>query len=335
MSHTSEDQGIGELINALNDRTWKTRRQASDALIRRGKPAVQPLMAAIRENTFTVFTLPEAIRALGGIGDVQAVDLLIEELENRNVDTVQEAIKGLGSISNPQAIAPLIDVFRHDWDDPETFTVWREAATALVAIGETSLPALLAALSDEDDAVRQEVAKALGKLHDPRAVGPLIHALQDENAPVRATVVAVLAEPGNERAIEPLVALLAQDKNTFVRARAVSALGTLGQRDSAPVFAPIVSALKDRDPIVRNMAVTALGRLSDTRIHDLLLELLNNPDECVRSAAILTLAHVGDERALPALTWIQQNDTGSSGANKIKDRATYALQHVQERQQKR
>ncbi len=46
--------------------------------------------------------------------------------------------------------------------------------------------------------------------------------------------------------------------------------------------------------------MTALGKLSDTRIHDLLLELLNNPDGCVRSAAALTLAHVGDERALPA-----------------------------------
>jgi HEAT repeat protein len=130
MSHTSEDQGIADLINALNDQTWKTRRQASDALIRCGKPAVQPLMAAIRENTFTVFTLPEAIRALGGIGDVQAVDLLIEELESRNVHAVQEAIKGLGSIGNPQAIEPLIDVFRHDWDDTETFTAWQEAATA-------------------------------------------------------------------------------------------------------------------------------------------------------------------------------------------------------------
>ena len=118
--------------------------------------------------------------------------------------------------------------------------MWREAAKALAAIGEPSLLALLAALSDEDDAVRQEVAKALGKLHDPRAVGPLIHALQDENAPVRATVVAVLAEPGNERAIEPLVALLIQDENTLVRARAVSALGMLGQLGSvAPLSVPL------------------------------------------------------------------------------------------------
>lgn len=335
MSHTSKDQGIADVINALNDRTWKTRHQASDALIRYGKPAVQPLMAAIRENTFTVFTLPEAIRALGGIGDVQAVDLLIEELESRHVHAVQEAIKGLGSIGNPQAIEPLIDVFRHDWDDTETFTAWQEAATALAAIGEPSLPALLAALSDEDSTVRQEVAEALGKLHDPRAVDPLMNALQDENTPVRASAVAALAKLGNERAIEPLIALLTQDKNTFVRARAVSALGTLGQVDSASVFVPIVSALKDRDPIVRSMAVTALGKLSDTCIHDLLLELLNNPDGDVRSAAVLTLAHVGDERALPALTWIQQNDTGYSGANKIKDHATYALQHIQERQQKR
>ncbi len=45
---------------------------------------------------------------------------------------------------------------------------------------------------------------------------------------------------GNERAIEPLVALLIQDENTLVRARAVSALGMLGQLGSvAPLSVPL------------------------------------------------------------------------------------------------
>jgi HEAT repeat protein len=330
MSHTDEDQGIADLINALNNRTWKTRRQASDALIRLGKPAVLPLMAAIRQNTFTVFTLPEAIRALGGIGDVQAVDLLIEELESSNVHAVQEAANGLGCISSPRAIHPLIDLFRHDWDDTETITAWQKAATALAAIGEPALPALLTALSDEDDNVRQGVAEVLGKLRDPRAVDPLINALQDEKSIVRAYAADALAELGGERAIEPLVALLT-DEDWYVRTRTLFALGQLG---GPLVFAPLVSALEDREPRVRSAAVSALGKLQDARIYDVLLEVLSDPDGRVRSAAVLAFGRVGDERALPALTWIQQNDSGYSGANKVKDHATYAIQRIQERQQK-
>jgi len=166
MSSSDEEQAIADLINALNGRPWKTRRQASDALIGLGKPAVLPLMAAIRQNAFTVFTLPEAVRALGGIGDEQVIDLLIEELESRNVHAVQEAIKGLGHIGSPQAIQPLIDVFRHDWDDIETITAWQEAESALAAIGEPAIQPLLIALQDEDDIVRQGVASALQRIQE-------------------------------------------------------------------------------------------------------------------------------------------------------------------------
>lgn len=164
MSSSDEEQTIADLIKALNDRPWSARRQASDALIKLGQPAVLPLMTAIKQNTFTVFTLPEAIRALGGTGDAQAVDLLLEELESRNVHAVQEAIKGLGHIGSLRAIQPLIDVFRHDWDDTETITAWQEAESALAAIGEPAIQQLLVALQDEDDNVRQGAAEALQRI---------------------------------------------------------------------------------------------------------------------------------------------------------------------------
>jgi HEAT repeat protein len=166
MSSSDEEQIIADFIKALNSRSWQTRRQASDALIQLGKPAVLPLMIAIRQHVFTVFTLPEAVRALGGIGDEQAVDLLIEELESRNVHAVQEAIKGLGHIGSPQAIQPLIDVFRHDWEDIETITAWQEAESALAALGEPAVQPLLIALQNEDDSVRQGAAEALKRIQE-------------------------------------------------------------------------------------------------------------------------------------------------------------------------
>src|SRR5262249_33289334 len=146
-----------------------------------------PLMAAIRQNAFTVFTLPEAVRALGGIEDEQAIDLLIEELESRNVHAVQEAIKGLGRIGSSQAIQPLIDVFRHDWDDIETITAWDDAAAALATIGEPAIYPLLIAFSDGDDVVRQGTASALAQLPGERSVDPLIEVLQDEKGVIRAS----------------------------------------------------------------------------------------------------------------------------------------------------
>ena len=357
MSHTVEDQAIADLINALNDRTWKTRRQASDALISLGKPAVQPLMAAIRENTFTVFTLPEAVRALGGIGDEQAVDLLIEELENWNVHAVQEAIKGLGHLGSPQAIQPLIAVFRHDWDDEETITAWQEASKALAAIGETALVPLIEGLQDRNSLVRSGVIDALGQLRGTQAVDPLVSMLQDEERQVRADAAEALGSIGDQHAVEPLVALLA-DEDQYVRCQACYALGDIG---TLQVFDPLVTVFNDPDPHVRHAAVVNLARLQGMRIRgldpdpepatrhatieqlkstqgervlDLLLGALRDSDGTVRSSAAHALGQIGDERVVPALAWIEQNDTGSAGANKVKDAAARAIQSIHERYQK-
>lgn len=357
MSSIDEDQAIAEAIDTLNDRTWKTRRQASDVLIKLGKPATLPLMAAIKQNTFTVFTLPEAIRALGGIGDVQAVDLLIEELESRNVHAAQEAAKGLGRIGSPRAIPPLIDVFRRDWDDTETVTAWQEAAKALAAIGEPAIPVLLTALSDEDDDVRQGVIDALGQLQDPQAVPGLINMLDDAERAVREGAIDALGQIGDQQAIRPLVALLA-DKDGRVRYRACYALGDIGE---VSVYEALMSALHDAEPDVRSAAVVNLGRMQGMhlprlvpdphperrrttieklkstqgeRTLNLLLEALKDPAALVRAAAARTLGQIGDERVLPDLLWVQQNDTGADQANRVKDAATWAIQCLQERHPK-
>lgn len=103
MSQFDELHVITEQINALNDRTWATRKQAVNTLIALGKPAVMPLITAIRQHFFGVFTLPRAIEALGAIGDAQAVELLIETLKSNHVHAAQEAAKGLRYIGDPRA----------------------------------------------------------------------------------------------------------------------------------------------------------------------------------------------------------------------------------------
>lgn len=258
MSHIDEDQGIVEVINALNDRTWKTRRQASDALIEIGKPAVLPLMAAIKQNIFTYVTFPEAIRTLGSIGDVQAVDLLVEVLEGENVHAAQEAARGLGHIGSPQATQPLIEAFRHDWHDDETITAWQEASKALAVIGQPALPALLAALNDESSTVRQGAIDALGQLQDSQAVPALINMLNDGERAVREGAIEALGQIGDQQALRPLMALLSSDEDWHVRYRACYALGDIGE---ISVYEALISVLHDAEPEVRRAAVVNLGRM--------------------------------------------------------------------------
>jgi len=67
--------------------------------------------------------------------------------------------------------------------------VRRDAAAALVKIGEPAVEPLIQALKDEDDTARELAAAALANIGDTRAVEPLIQALKtDKNKEVREDV---------------------------------------------------------------------------------------------------------------------------------------------------
>ena len=57
----------------------------------------------------------------------------------------------------------------------------------------------IAALKDEDWALREEAATLLGDFRDPRAVGPLVEALHDEDRAVREAATTALRRSEERR----------------------------------------------------------------------------------------------------------------------------------------
>src|SRR3989454_6117119 len=80
----------------------------------------------------------------------------------------------------------------------------------------------IAALKDEDWALREEAATLLGEFRDPRAVGPLVEALHDEDRAVREAATTALRKIGPPAAPALIVAL--QDPNGNVQEAAVAIL---------------------------------------------------------------------------------------------------------------
>src|SRR6185369_8953165 len=74
-----------------------------------------------------------------------------------------------------------------------------------------SVPQLITLLSDSDAWVRMAAARALGELHDHRAVEQLIATLSDNNWRVRELSVWALSEMKNARAVTALCAVLLSD----------------------------------------------------------------------------------------------------------------------------
>lgn len=128
--------------NFFNDRFD----QAHEELVHIGKPALEPLIAALKDKDAKVRWL--AVSALTDIGDERAVEsvsvAVIAALKDDDTDERLRAAVHLGENPDARAVEPLI-----------------------------------AALKDKDANVRMEAVSALGDIGDERAVDPLIIVLRD------------------------------------------------------------------------------------------------------------------------------------------------------------
>jgi len=114
---------------------------------------------------------------------------------------------------------------------------------AAIALGLIQLPseevrkALRSALEERsNEEMRQQVATALGMLHDGEAVPQLIQALEDsESQNLKGQIVLALARIGDARAVEPLVRLLKDEsQGDLTRALACAGLGVVGDLEWLP-----------------------------------------------------------------------------------------------------
>jgi bilin biosynthesis protein len=138
----------------------------------------------------------------------------------------------------------------------ESIDVRKNAAGALIKIGEPAVEMIIDALVDENWRVRWHSAEILGEIKDDRAVKPLINSLNDENNGVRSNSIIALIEIG-EPAVKMLINAL-DDENWRIRLHSAEILGEI--KDDRAVK-PLKEALNDNNNDVRRAADTALERI--------------------------------------------------------------------------
>lgn len=153
----------------------------------------------------------------------------------------------------------------------------------------------IAALRDEDWAIREEAATLLGRLKDSRAVPSLVSILKDRDRSVREAAIAALTAIG-ESSIEAVGSCLA-DPDLSVQEAASAVLAAIADDR---VLDPLLRALKSHDWIVRMHAAKALGRLKHAASVSPLIPLLQDKVKAVREETSTALALIG-EAAIPAL----------------------------------
>ncbi|MCW5850601.1 MAG: HEAT repeat domain-containing protein [Anaerolineae bacterium] len=136
----------------------------------------------------------------------------------------------------------------------------QEAYHALVGLGKLALPALVDAMTDGDDRVRFEAAKALVEIHDPKAVPALIGALEDERSPIRWVAAEGLTRLGSASRGPLLHALIEHSDSVLLREGAHHILRCWSRLGWGDEVGPVLAALEDLEPAVE-APVAAYGVL--------------------------------------------------------------------------
>ena len=271
-----DPRAVCPLVSVLRDRDRSVREAAIRALTSIGEPSVVHLGACLADPDLSV--QEAASEVLASIADVRVFDPLVGALHSPDWIVRMHAAKALGRIKDPGSIQSLIPLLQD-----KVKAVREETSTALAAMGEAAIPALLETLTHQDWLVRLHAVESLGKTKSQKAVQPLISSLfNDVDSAVREDAIRALGEIGDPQAVEFLFTAM---KEPGLRTLAVEALGRIGDRRAVPMLIEVVTGVNQP-----NVTRTVVGCGDQW-----------NEEVVTRAAAVQALGAIGDESALPTL----------------------------------
>lgn len=265
-------------LKALSDGRARVRVQAVATLACLGdRRAVKPLCELLEKDPEQVVQFAAA-KALGRLGDEQAVDALIAAMKHPKYQVRQAAITSLGVIGVEKARKPL----RKALKSPDK----RVRASAIGMLGEIgdkqSYKALLAALGEKDLVVLNAAVFAMKIMGDEKAIEPLTRVLgaRLRNQPFTT-----------ERRLDRGIRYIGHYYGWSPRSGASRALARIGGQKAADA---LMTALRDpKDDVVRNAAI-ALGEMGDRRAVKPLTEImLQHISVRAKSGAVIGLCKLG------------------------------------------
>lgn len=158
-------------------------------------------------------TRKQAAHVLSKTGRPEFAELLADVVNDPDPDVAIKGYRAASQTGNP-AVLPMLAARLGDGDALQK----DQLTNALVVFGTDSVDVLVAALADEDAAVRAHAAESLGYLGreaDP-ALAALVTATTDADEAVRVVATSALGQLG-EVADEPLAALATGSEATLAR----------------------------------------------------------------------------------------------------------------------
>ncbi len=286
------------LVRLLKDPDATIRMRAVRGLAR--EPDVLPLapvITALKDTDPRVRMA--AVGALAAVPEARVREALLPLLKDETPTVRAATARALGSQGSSQDMSALVTLL----GDPDPQVRAAAADTLGSTMGRGAVEPLIAALKDPSDRVKEAAVSALSDTGDRRAREPLLAAFGDQAMGVRLAVIDAVGESRMRPVVELLTGAL-KDPNPEVRLAVLTKLSNLtpqlGTR-AKPVRSAIVGLIADEDPRIRVAAIQFVGT-DDRRVLDLLLTAARDRQPQVRQVAVAAIGHWEEPRTVEALS---------------------------------
>lgn len=244
-----------------------------------------------------------SVRSLARHRLVESIGALAELARNDAAMHVRiAAVEALGQIGGPRVVAILSALA--EGDD------WDLAGAAVAALGSVhhpdEMPPLVAAVCSPNTRLRLKAIGALRKRGGFESVSILQWVLgENPDAPSAHAAIDALAHISTQEAVSTLVNLTTDER---FRAESIVALGGM----SAELSHLLARGLLHKRTEVRLAVVEALARMKHRRATEVLAGALSDTSPVVRLAAVGALAHLGSHAADARLAELARADTDAT-----------------------
>jgi HEAT repeat protein len=326
---------IEECIKDLNPKHCSRRQvevlwELEDIAETANKSQISQIIEALIKAFSEMWVGEGAAKALGNIGDKQAVKPLIKALSDEGDMVCAYAALALGMIGDEIAVDPLIKALKEECLRLDKLDQTAEMIIeALAEIGgkraaEPLIEALKGKLKLKNTTTdnkywygnlrlsNERILSALRKISNDSTIVLLIELLDGDWRQQRFAIKEIKDIP-DDRAIIPIIELLDNDR-WEIRRHAVIALRN---NDAKQAIGRLVESLNDDDDTVRKLVISTLVKFGKKSV-ERLKKVLKDDSSIVRTGAARALGEIGDQGAIEDLKEVLSNEEDVETLREIK-----------------
>lgn len=295
-------RALHSILMALDDANENVVCSAAEALGPLESPdAVDKLLETFEKKPYA---RPQTLEALGRIGDIRALPLLVQAIHSDDPIVVFTAVEAMGNMRS-RRVEPHLRELLIRGDE----ALQEAAIGSLIRIARSvdhavldNLPVALVqtcltkAIRSGDKKIKLFAIAELRQWEGPATVSVLLEALNDPEDEVMAAAreaLSRLATSASEHIADALIGAPAR--------LACNLLDTIGATGNSRFVQDIVALVSHEDETVREKVAYVLGKIGDQAVTDYLIQLASDPVGHVRSAALKAIGWIGADKAIESL----------------------------------